>query len=468
MNNYINYEKMNTNKNIKGGFMQKTTVLILCAILMFLSLMAGAQNLLRSPESAIFDKAHDRYLIGNWNGGDIIQVDLDGNQSYFNTDLFSVAGLHIAGNKLYACSNGGTYNGLVSIDLETGSILSTIVLTDKDIINGVTSDNSGHLYVTDWDDGGAGGNKIYQVNIADETWSVCVSSMPSPNGIEFDEANNRLIAVSNNASNGRIYSINLSDFSYYLIGYIGSASGDGVARDNEGYWYFSDWINDYVFRYNADFSSGPDVIATGFNNPADINFNLRDNILIVPEFGANALSLVTFADDDADGIIDINDNCLGLINPDQLDDDNDGVGNMCDICNGGDDNIDTDTDSVPDDCDACPGFDDAIDFDEDGFADGCDNCPEHYNPGQEDSNGNDVGDPCDYICGDADGDRLVNILDIVCLLNYKYKSGPAPDPLESTDVNSDTLVNILDIVYLINFKYKAGPEPECEVWVNKY
>ena len=84
------------------------------------------------------------------------------------------------------------------------------------------------------------------------------------------------------------------------------------------------------------------------------------------------------------------------------------------------------------------------------------------NPGQEDTNGNDVGDPCDYICGDLDDDKLVNILDIVYLINYKYKSGPAPDPLESADVNNDILVNILDIVYLINYKYKAGPEPMCQ------
>ncbi len=70
-----------------------------------------------------------------------------------------------------------------------------------------------------------------------------------------------------------------------------------------------------------------------------------------------------------------------------------------------------------------------------------------------------------YMCGDVDGDRLVNILDIVFLINYKYKSGPAPDPIQSADVNGDELVNILDIVYLINFKYKAGPEPECVVWI---
>ena len=70
-----------------------------------------------------------------------------------------------------------------------------------------------------------------------------------------------------------------------------------------------------------------------------------------------------------------------------------------------------------------------------------------------------------FICGDTNGDELVNILDIVYLINYKYKEGAAPDPMESGDVNSlvqpDGLINILDIVYLINYKYKEGPEPVC-------
>ncbi|MCP4706252.1 MAG: hypothetical protein GY865_16775, partial [candidate division Zixibacteria bacterium] len=77
-------------------------------IILLLAFSTQAQSLLRSPESAIFDEAHDRYLVGNWNTGDIVQIDLDGNQSYFNTDLYSAAGIHIAGNKLYVCSNGGT------------------------------------------------------------------------------------------------------------------------------------------------------------------------------------------------------------------------------------------------------------------------------------------------------------------------------------------------------------------------
>ncbi|MCP4632406.1 MAG: hypothetical protein GY855_05730 [candidate division Zixibacteria bacterium] len=110
-----------------------------------------------------------------------------------------------------------------------------------------------------------------------------------------------------------------------------------------------------------------------------------------------------------------------------------------------------------------------VDTDGDGFGDPghstnecpIDNCPDNYNPGQEDTNGNDVGDACDFVCGDLNDDTNIDILDIVFLINYKYKGGTAPDPLESADVNHDTNIDILDIVHLINFKYKGGAAPDC-------
>jgi hypothetical protein len=66
-----------------------------------------------------------------------------------------------------------------------------------------------------------------------------------------------------------------------------------------------------------------------------------------------------------------------------------------------------------------------------------------------------------YTCGDVNDDNDVNILDIVFLINFKYKGGPAPELLVTADVNHDGDINILDIVYLINFKYKGGPGLDC-------
>ncbi len=76
--------------------------------------------------------------------------------------------------------------------------------------------------------------------------------------------------------------------------------------------------------------------------------------------------------------------------------------------------------------------------------------------------------PCDCEPGEADGLSLINILDIVYIINFKYKEGPDPVPyaLCSADTDCDCIINILDIVYLINYKYKEGPAPcACEAWV---
>ncbi len=65
------------------------------------------------------------------------------------------------------------------------------------------------------------------------------------------------------------------------------------------------------------------------------------------------------------------------------------------------------------------------------------------------------------ICGNANGDGQVNILDIIYLIDYKFKNGPAPDRLYAGDTDGNGQVNILDIICLINFKFKNGPTPNC-------
>ena len=64
-----------------------------------------------------------------------------------------------------------------------------------------------------------------------------------------------------------------------------------------------------------------------------------------------------------------------------------------------------------------------------------------------------------WMAGDVTGDLVVDIADVVFLINYLYKFGPAPDPPERGDLNGDSEVTLADIVYLINYLYRAGPPP---------
>lgn len=104
-------------------------------------------------------------------------------------------------------------------------------------------------------------------------------------------------------------------------------------------------------------------------------------------------------DTDADGVADVNDNCVYVSNADQLDVDGDGVGNVCDNCsNVANANLaDADGDGVGDACDNCPSTPNADQLDADGDkkGDSCDNCPSMANADQADSDLDGYGDVCD-------------------------------------------------------------------------
>jgi hypothetical protein len=63
--------------------------------------------------------------------------------------------------------------------------------------------------------------------------------------------------------------------------------------------------------------------------------------------------------------------------------------------------------------------------------------------------------------GDLTGDMQIALGDVVYLITFLYKNGPAPNPLELADVNSNGVVDLGDLVYLISYQYKGGPKPPC-------
>jgi hypothetical protein len=65
------------------------------------------------------------------------------------------------------------------------------------------------------------------------------------------------------------------------------------------------------------------------------------------------------------------------------------------------------------------------------------------------------------VYGDATGDGVINIADVMYMINYLYRKGPYPASFEAGDANCDGVHGILDIVILINFLYKGGRHPGC-------
>ncbi len=128
-------------------------------------------------------------------------------------------------------------------------------------------------------------------------------------------------------------------------------------------------------------------------------------------------------DQDGDGVFDLVDNCY-LANPDQVDCNANGVGDICDIAeglsqdcneNGIADECEDDCDGngVPDECDIANG---AVDCDGNGVLDSC----------EPDCNENGIGDTCDITNGDSTDDNGNGIPDECEEGNLVYTSFEEP------------------------------------------
>ena len=160
---------------------------------------------------------------------------------------------------------------------------------------------------------------------------------------------------------------------------------------------------------NGDFS-------TGFTLPEDAVIGTYTVYVAYDGVQASTTFIVTSEDDsDNDGVADEEDNCPEDYNPDQVDTDDDGLGDECDD--------DDDDDGIDDVDDNCPLIENAdqVDTDDDGLGDECDddddddgvddvddNCPLVENENQADYDEDGLGDVCD---NDDDNDGSLDSQD---------------------------------------------------------
>ena len=61
--------------------------------------------------------------------------------------------------------------------------------------------------------------------------------------------------------------------------------------------------------------------------------------------------------------------------------------------------------------------------------------------------------------GDANGDGITSLVDVIYLVNYIFKNGSEPANKQMMDVNLDCAVYLGDLIFLVNYIFKAGPKP---------
>jgi hypothetical protein len=149
--------------------------------------------------------------------------------------------------------------------------------------------------------------------------------------------------------------------------------------------------------------------------------NPQFNSPVFSEYTSNVLDPdrdghIYFNDPDRPDLADFSDNCPAVFNPNQFDKDNDGLGDLCDD--------DLDGDGIPNAEDPCNWpdvpenpYDPASplipsncqgDVDGDGITDEEDLCPTVFDQEQRDTDGDNLGDACDF---DDDNDFVPDVRD---------------------------------------------------------
>lgn len=205
-----------------------------------------------------------------------------------------------------------------------------------------------------------------------------------------------------------------------------NANGIGDAcefdQDDDGIF---DSIDNCVHTKNPDqVDADNDQIGDACDNCEKYNPQQRDvNGNGVGDTCEEAENYQKSNDDDADGVLNISDNCRNISNPDQVDTDNDQIGDKCDNCPllQNNDQTDEDQNGVGDFCE---------DSDQDGIVGYLDNCLRITNADQKDSDNDNIGD----VCEDEDDDGIPAVFDN-CPFQYN---------VDQKDVDHDTIGDACD------------------------
>ena len=255
----------------------KNIYLLICTLL---SSLIFAQTY-SGPESVEYDYVNSRWLIANTSSHQVLARNSSGVLSVFATGLVSGPyGIEIVGDVLYCCS-GSSIKGY---NLSDGANVFNLNVGGT-FLNGLTHDNSGNLYATDFS-----AKKIIKINIATQTFSTIATSLPqSPNGIIFNEATNSCVFV-NWGSNAPVKSINLDTNVVTTLLSTTMSNCDGIAKDAAGNYFISNWGMQNVVKYNSNFSNTAQIVTSGLSSPADIFINTVDNVLGIPNSGNNTVT----------------------------------------------------------------------------------------------------------------------------------------------------------------------------------
>ena len=266
----------------------KTVLLSLIIISIFSISNLQAQKLekvwevttgLKTPESVLFDSEKDVIYVSNINGG---STEKDGNgfisilsaggkikNLEWITNLNAPKGMAIYDGKLYVSD----IFQLVEIDIEQGKVIKKYNAPEAVFLNDVSACKNGMIFVSD--------TRTAKIHILENgTFRVWISGEPleTPNGLMAE--NGKLFIGDKN-----IYEADIKTKKIEMI--IEDAGGvDGLVKNNDGNFVFSNWPGRIFINKNGENIKLFDTTEKKINT-ADIDFDLKNNLVLVPTFFDN-------------------------------------------------------------------------------------------------------------------------------------------------------------------------------------
>lgn len=255
---------------------------------LFSSSFFAQSQTLTAVESVEYDPIIGRFLVTN--GNNIVEVDGNGESvanmggdseadygmEFMNGVLFAISGTHVKG-----------------FNHSDGTLVMDLTVSGAQFLNGMASDGDHRLWVTDFS-----AKKIHEIDVTDLSapvlTTVVANTVTTPNGIVYDDINNRLVFV-NWGSNAAIKSVDLNNaYAVSTLVTTNLSNCDGIDNDDNNNFYVSSWTPTRITRFNYTFATSEIITAPGIGAPADICYANEIDTLAIPNSSSQTVTYVGF------------------------------------------------------------------------------------------------------------------------------------------------------------------------------